>query len=239
MDNSGWIKLHRKSFDNFLYKENRPLSKREAWEDILLRVNYVDGDSLMGNEKIICKRGQSTMSLDTWGKIFNWDKSKVKRFFDLLQNNSMIVVENLHKTTRVTVCKYEDYQGDRNGTETHLKRKRNASETEVKPIEEGKEEEELKEYNNIEFDCKNISSLTWNKWIDYKKAQFKFKYKNQQSEQIALNELIQISNNDPVIADKIVNHSIANGYKGLFELKTNGIYKINGLEKNSHNLKRV
>ena len=145
----GWIKLHRKSFDNFLYKENRPLTRREAWEDILLRVNYIEGESLFGNEKIICKRGQSIKSLDTWAKIFNWDKSKVKRFFDLLQKNSMIVVENLHKTTRITVCKYEDYQGDQNGNETHLKRKRNADETEMKPIKEYKEEKEIN--NKLDF----------------------------------------------------------------------------------------
>jgi hypothetical protein len=168
MDNSGWIKLHRKSFDNFLYKENRPLSRREAWEDILLRVNYSDSESLIGNEKIICKRGQSTMSLDSWGKLFNWDKSKVKRFFDLLQNNSMIVIENLHKTTRITVCKYEDYQGDRNGDETQMKRKRNGDETQVKPIKESKEDKEKKEeketidliYSLYPSNCPNRKSST-------------------------------------------------------------------------------
>jgi uncharacterized phage protein (TIGR02220 family) len=138
----GWVKFHRKAYDNFLYKEHRPHTRREAWEDIIAMVNFEDAEFLIGNIKIECKRGQSVMSLESWGKIFNWDKSKVKRFFDLLSNEKMIVTENLSKTTRITICNYEQYQGDRNADETLMKRKRNADETLMKPI---KEEEERKE----------------------------------------------------------------------------------------------
>jgi hypothetical protein len=120
----GWIKLHRKSYLNHLYTENRPHTKREAWEDILIHVNYEDSFFLVGNGKIECKRGQSLMSLDSWARIFNWSKSSVKRFFDLLKKEKMIDVENMLKTTRLTVCNYEDYQGDRNAKETQKKRKR-------------------------------------------------------------------------------------------------------------------
>lgn len=124
MNNEGWVKLHRKSFDNFLYKTNSPHTKREAWEDILLFVNYNDTYWSSGNEKLECKRGQSLMSLDSWGRIFNWNKSRVKRFFSLLEKEKMIVTENVKKTTRLTVCNYDTYQGDRNTDETQMKRKR-------------------------------------------------------------------------------------------------------------------
>ena len=124
---TGWIKLHRKSLDNFLYKTSKPHTRREAWEDILMLVNYEDNEWIIGNEKIQCKKGQSVMSLESWGKVFNWDKSRVKRFFQLLIKNEMIVQENLQKTTRITVCNYETYQGEQNVNETQKKRKRNAS----------------------------------------------------------------------------------------------------------------
>lgn len=120
----GYIKLFRKAQENFLYRENRPHTRREAWEDILLMVNHTEKEVLIGNEKFLVKRGQSLRSLDSWAKHFNWSKSKVKRFFDLLKTCSMIVTEDVRKSTRLTVCNYDIYQGDRNADETQLKRKR-------------------------------------------------------------------------------------------------------------------
>jgi hypothetical protein len=118
----GYIKLFRKARENFLYRENRPHTRREAWEDLLLMVNHSDQDVLVGDQKIYCGRGQSIRSLDSWAKEFNWSKSKVKRFFDMLKRESMIVTENVQKTTRITICNYDTYQGDRNDDETTMKR---------------------------------------------------------------------------------------------------------------------
>jgi len=61
----------------------------------------------------------------------------------------------------------------------------------------------------------------WFAWIDYKKTNHKFTYKTIESEQIAFNHLYKISNENQSTAREIINISIANGYKGLFELKTN------------------
>jgi tmRNA-binding protein len=129
----GWVKFHRKSYENFLYRENRPHTRREAWEDIIALVNHEDSFCLIGNEKIICSRGQSIRSLEGWGKLFRWDKSKVRRFLDLLNKEEMVLIENLHKTTRITVCNYETYQSEQNASETHLKRKRHANDTRPTP----------------------------------------------------------------------------------------------------------
>lgn len=59
----------------------------------------------------------------------------------------------------------------------------------------------------------------WNVWIQYKKEEHRDKFKSKNTEQVALNHLMKISNNDIDIAKEIVNYSIANKYKGLFELK--------------------
>jgi len=170
MDSTGYIKLHRKAYDNFLYNENRPATRREAWEDILITVNYIDSKCLIGSELIECKRGQSLLSLDSWGRMFKWDKSKVRRFLNLLQSHSMVGIENLTKTTRLTVCNYELYQGERNAFETQVKRKRNASETHLTPIEEEQERKEEKEvYTFDEF------WNDYNKKEDRKKCETKWK----------------------------------------------------------------
>lgn len=60
----------------------------------------------------------------------------------------------------------------------------------------------------------------WNDWIQYKKEEHNDKFKSKNTEQVAVNHLVKLSNKDIDIAKEIVNYSIANKYKGLFELKT-------------------
>ncbi|MCU4165613.1 hypothetical protein [Carboxylicivirga caseinilyticus] len=57
----------------------------------------------------------------------------------------MIEIEGLPKTTRITICNYDRYQGNRNTDETPMIVKRNNRETLVKP---NKNEKNEKEENN-------------------------------------------------------------------------------------------
>jgi hypothetical protein len=61
----------------------------------------------------------------------------------------------------------------------------------------------------------------WNTWLNFKKTNFKFTYKTIETEQIAFNQLYKLSNQNQNTAREIIHQSIANGYKGLFELKQN------------------
>ena len=133
MANQGWISIHRGIQDNWLWKDEREFSRLEAWLDILLNVNHSPKKVLIKNTLIEVGRGESLRSLDTWGKRWNWNKSKVRRFFNLLQKDSMIVTKNVKVTTLLTVCKYDSYQTIGNASETQVKRKRNASETQMTP----------------------------------------------------------------------------------------------------------
>ena len=125
----GWIKLHRKALDNFLYKEDRPATRREAWEDILLLVSHAETEVLLGNRKVTVFPGQSVKSLKSWAFQFRWSKSKVKRFFALLETEGMIKTESVGKSTRLTVCEWENYQADRNTTGLEKEQISNGSET--------------------------------------------------------------------------------------------------------------
>ena len=60
----------------------------------------------------------------------------------------------------------------------------------------------------------------WNEWKEYKKSCHKFSFKSDSSEKLSLNQLSKLSNNLEPIAIEIINQSIANGWKGFFELKT-------------------
>ena len=141
---SGWIKIHRSIKDHWLYTEKRVFSRFEAWNDILLTVNYSDAQTLIKGKLYNVKRGESILSLDSWAKRWGWEKSSVRRFLKLLENESMVVLDSDNVTTRLTVCKYESYQDERNADETRKKLKRNSNEIQTTPIKEEEEEQEEK-----------------------------------------------------------------------------------------------
>lgn len=57
---------------------------------------------------------------------------------------------------------------------------------------------------------------TWKKWLDYKKAQFKFQYKHEDSHRAAITELFNLCNGNEITAGAIIQQSMAQGWKGLF-----------------------
>lgn len=153
---SGWIKIHRDINKHWIWQNSDYL---RWWIDILLEVNHTDAKVVIKNKIYTCKRGQKLYSLDTWATRWNTNKSKVRRFLNLLQNDAMIELKSETQTTRLTVCKYEDYQDFKNANETHLKQKRNANETHLTPIQECKEEKEEKE--NI------INQINWKMFLHF------------------------------------------------------------------------
>lgn len=58
--------------------------------------------------------------------------------------------------------------------------------------------------------------MAWDEWREYKRSQFKFKYKTVKSEQIALHKLHRDSNGDERNAIEAIVAAIANGYRGIF-----------------------
>jgi len=82
----------------------------------------------------------------------------------------------------------------------------------------------LLEDENINEDLSNIDRY-WIKWKSYKKAEFNFKYKSKASEDAAKSQLLNLCGGDEQTAIKIIEQSIAHGWKGLFKLNANGTDK--------------
>lgn len=171
---AGWIKLHRSVTEHWLYTEKRIFSRFEAWNDILLTVNFAETQCCIKGKVYTVKRGESILSFDSWGKRWGWDKSKVRRFFSLLKSDNMIELKSDNITTHLTVCKYDTYQDNGNTDETPTKHERNSNEYQTTPIEEGKKErkEEGKNKFNFKFFLLNYGfeeSLV-NDWIIVRKS---------------------------------------------------------------------
>ena len=95
----------------------------------------------------------------------------------------------------------------------------------VKPIPNSKTDNKpnnKKTYSKLEsyFFCSDDWFLIWEKWLEYK-SEIKSNYKTNLSESTAYKKLLELSNNNLEIADKIIMQSIENDWKGLFELKNN------------------
>ena len=140
--NKGFIKVYRKIQDHWLYSNNEYLA---CWIKILLNVNHSDNKVLLSGKLFEVKRGESLISLDKWSDIFGkgWDKSKTRRFFELLKKDHMVETMNEQKTTRLIIVNFDTYNTQRNDDETmneqKTTRKRNADETQTTPNKNDKE----------------------------------------------------------------------------------------------------
>lgn len=59
-------------------------------------------------------------------------------------------------------------------------------------------------------------------WLKYKKDEHKETYKSQTTLEACYKNLLELSKGDSAAAQQIINQSIANKWKGLFEIKTGG-----------------
>lgn len=159
---SGWISLHRSIINHWIFKDPK---KFHAWCTILMNVNHSRTKVNIKGTILICERGDSLNSLETWAKLFgnNWNKSSVRRFLKLLESDSIIVTKSEHKTTRLSVCKYDTYQGLRNADETEMKQERNADETEMTPNNNDNNKNNDKQDDLEPLDTP-IKELNFKKW---------------------------------------------------------------------------
>jgi hypothetical protein len=126
LDNQGYISLHRKVMQNFLFKEKRSFSKFEAWLFLLMNANHSDSKVLLGNQLIEVKRGSFITSEVKLMDEFRWSKSKLRTFLSLLESQSMIEKITDTKKTTLTIVKYSDYQEVKTTKEPRKNREKTA-----------------------------------------------------------------------------------------------------------------
>ncbi|MBR0162446.1 MAG: hypothetical protein IJQ02_14350 [Oscillospiraceae bacterium] len=115
MAESGWISLHRKIRNNWIWQDPEKL---RAWLDILLMVNHED-KSIPYNGKIITvKKGQKLTSIVKLAERWGWSRHRVYRFLSLLKADNMCNIDSTTNGTLITVVKWDLYQiqGTANGT---------------------------------------------------------------------------------------------------------------------------
>lgn len=106
---NGWICLHRSIQDHWIFDKDDYF---RAWIVMLMEVNHKQNRALINGVFLTCDRGESVLSKSSWAKKFgkNWNRKKVERFFKYLENDHMIVQQNVHVTTKLSICNYGKYQ---------------------------------------------------------------------------------------------------------------------------------
>jgi DNA replication protein DnaD len=203
---SGWIKLDREITSHWIFEDSW---KFRNWIDLLTLVNHSEQKVNIKSTVLTCNRGETLCSLETFAKRWNCDKSKVRRFLKLLEADSMIVLKSEHITTRLTICNYDTYQGDRNADETQVKHKRNADETQVTPNKNDKKE-------------KNEKEVILDSWIDYRKS-----IRKALSQTTITTILKKMENYTNEQCTNVINKSIEMGWTGLFWDKVETIQQVN------------
>ena len=86
---AGWIKVDRKIQDHWLW-DDKPFSRGQAWIDLILLANHKDADFVSGLQTVHGKRGTVYKSHLFLAKRWGWDRKKVARFLNALENAQMI-----------------------------------------------------------------------------------------------------------------------------------------------------
>ena len=149
-DKRGWIRLHRKLRDHWLWDNKEVKSKFEAWIDLIMMASHEERSVYMKEQLVIIKRGEVCCSLNTFAKRWKWSTGKVRRFISVLKTDTMVVQRTTRVATHLSICNYDTYQGGRHedGTpngmsnDTQTKRERYTENT-LETLKELKKEKEI------------------------------------------------------------------------------------------------
>lgn len=158
MREKGWISVHRKITENWIWEE-KPFSKGQAWIDLLLMVNHQDNKTLIDGSLVTVNRGSRITSLRKLSEKWGWSRTKTKKFLELLEKDEMITFKSDSKKTVYTIVNYNDYQdtsNNKNDTEVPVKDHRSDSEVTLKDTNNNDNNE-----NNVNNDNKKQSVLSF------------------------------------------------------------------------------
>lgn len=111
----GYILMPKHMLETMLRDNNKSLTELEAMLTLLVSVNYKQTVCKIKGHILVCERGESLYSMESWADMFRWDKCKAKRFLRRLVADN--VIEFLpcpgNVTTHLRVINYNLWTGCR------------------------------------------------------------------------------------------------------------------------------
>lgn len=206
---NGYILIHRKLKEWQWYKDSTTL---HLFIDLLLEANYEDSKF----KYIIVKRGQCLTSLKRMSENTGLTYQQIRTALSKLEKSGEINKQTTNRYSIITINKYNDYQElnkqttNKQQTNNNIKINNN---TNNKYIKESISKDIPKKIENKYFESLKVNTL-FNEFLEQRK-----KLKAVNSER-AVNTLInKLNNYDETTQIKMIENSIVNSWKGIFEIK--------------------
>ena len=165
--NNGWIKLHRKIFDNPMYF-SEPFTRMQAWIDLLLLANHSGQYFYIRGNRIDVKRGEVAHSMESLAQRWKWSRGKVLRYISQLENSQMIVQQKSHVITKLSITNYNTYQSD-GTTDSTTDGQQTVQQTDTNKNDKNeKNEERERETRTQQPKSTNPDYIKFNNWIQEK-----------------------------------------------------------------------
>lgn len=229
----GWICLHRKLLDCFLWEGGEPFDYRSAWIDLLLLANHKDKDILFDGQKTTITRGQYLTSVRKLSERWGWSKDKTLKYLKLLESADMIRRDSNAKRTLITIVNYGVYQ-DVQDTDKDTERTLNGHSTDTDSYTDSPQTTMINnELNNVNNDNNDNNVNNKRRTVYYPEDEvldkaFKDylsmrkaikKPMTDRAIELSMSKLSKLSGNDNDLAVAILEQSVMNSWQGLFPLK--------------------
>ena len=137
----GWIKLYRKSLENFTFSDPDYLA---VWIRLLLKANFEEHSIIFNNQKMLIKSGQLITSRLKIAIESQVQESKVERILKCLENEQQIEQQKFNKFRLITIINWNKYQNNEQQIEQQMNNKRTTSEQPVNTYKNNKKEKKVK-----------------------------------------------------------------------------------------------
>lgn len=114
MANGGYLLIHRRFFNHWLWDERRRYSKAEAWLDLIQQASFADGQRFVSGSVVPLQRGQLFISTRFLAARWQWNIKSVHQFLKLLEGERMIVQKVNAKGNTLTLVNFDSYQTNGN-----------------------------------------------------------------------------------------------------------------------------
>jgi hypothetical protein len=220
MSDTGFIKLYRKLLDNPVVCKDD--SHFAVWGYLLLKATWQPYETMMEGKKITLIPGQLITGRKAIAAHFRIAESKVQRILKLFENEHLIEQQTTPRNRLITVLNWCMYQSTEQQDEQQVNNNWTTSEQQVNTNKNIKNiEEEKNKRNNkreqiryFDFDELNDAFLAYIEMRKKSKAPM-----SDRAIELAIGKLDKLAKDDDYRKLAIINESILNGWKGLFEYK--------------------
>lgn len=220
----GWIKLHRKLSDNYIWL-CEPFTRGQAWVDMLLLANHDKSIFYKRGNKVEIERGQLGRSEVELSDRWKWSRTKVRKFLNDLEKEQQIIQHKSTITLVVTILNYDIYQEKEQQIIQQKNSRKTAEEQQKNTYKNEKNDNNEKKFNfKQSLIVLGVSEKVISDWLAVRKGK---KAVNTETALDAIKQQIELSGLTANECIKIASENSWSGFKAKWLENLNNSNNIN------------